>query len=62
MKTPTADLEDLAPGKPDEHAHGVTYRDIDAYLQGGAVDPEAAEIIERTFEKTRHKREMPKTP
>ncbi|MCY1485952.1 NH(3)-dependent NAD(+) synthetase [compost metagenome] len=62
MKTPTADLEDLAPGKPDEHAHGVTYRDIDAYLHGGAVDPEAAEIIERTFEKTRHKREMPKTP
>ncbi|MNN31549.1 NH(3)-dependent NAD(+) synthetase [compost metagenome] len=62
MKTPTADLEDLAPGKPDEHAHGVAYQDIDAFLHGHPVHEEAAATIQRTFEKTRHKRELPKTP
>ena len=33
-KVPTADLEDLAPGKPDEVSHGVTYAEIDAFLHG----------------------------
>ncbi|SDL45753.1 ammonia-dependent NAD(+) synthetase [Pseudomonas indica] len=61
-KIPTADLEDLSPGKPDEEAHGVSYTDIDAFLHGRTVRPEAAEIICRTFEKTRHKREQPKAP
>lgn len=28
-KVPTADLEDLSPGKPDEASHGVTYAEID---------------------------------
>ena len=61
-KVPTADLEDLAPGKPDEHAHGVTYQEIDAFLHGQPVSPEAFEIIKRTYEKTHHKRQLPKAP
>ena len=35
-KIPTADLEDLSPGKPDEASHGVTYAEIDAFLHGEA--------------------------
>lgn len=33
-KVPTADLEDLSPGRPDEASHGVTYAEIDAFLHG----------------------------
>ena len=33
-KIPTADLEDLRPGHPDEASHGVTYAEIDAFLHG----------------------------
>ncbi|MER9297742.1 ammonia-dependent NAD(+) synthetase [Mesorhizobium sp. M0621] len=61
-KIPTADLEDLAPGKPDEASHGVTYAEIDAFLHGEPVRQEAFDIICRTFEKTHHKREMPFAP
>src|SRR5699024_5826879 len=41
-KVPTADLEDDRPGLPDEEALGVSYADIDAYLEGGGVAPAAA--------------------
>ncbi|NWB97199.1 ammonia-dependent NAD(+) synthetase [Pseudomonas gingeri] len=61
-KIPTADLEDLAPGKPDEASHGVTYTEIDAFLHGEPVRQEAFDIICRTYEKTHHKREMPFAP
>ncbi|WP_442110164.1 ammonia-dependent NAD(+) synthetase [Pseudomonas sp. NUPR-001] len=61
-KVPTADLEDLAPGKPDEASHGVTYAQIDAFLHGEPVSEEAFAIIRGTYEKTRHKREMPFAP
>ncbi|WP_166357832.1 ammonia-dependent NAD(+) synthetase [Pseudomonas akapageensis] len=61
-KVPTADLEDLAPGKPDEASHGVTYEEIDAFLHGEPVRQEAFDIICRTYEKTHHKREMPFAP
>lgn len=61
-KVPTADLEELAPGRPDEEAHGVAYRDIDAFLLGQEVSPEAARIIVETFDKTAHKRQLPKEP
>ena len=61
-KVPTADLEDLAPGKPDEASHGVTYAQIDAFLHGEPVSEEAFQIIKGTYEKTQHKREMPFAP
>jgi len=59
---PTADLEELMPGRPDEEAHGVAYRDIDAFLLGQPVSAEAARIIVETYDKTAHKRQMPKEP
>ncbi|CAI8921625.1 ammonia-dependent NAD(+) synthetase [Pseudomonas sp. RC2C2] len=61
-KVPTADLEDLAPGKPDEASHGVTYAQIDAFLHGEPVSQEAFDIISATYRKTQHKREMPFAP
>lgn len=37
LKLPTADLEELRPGRPDEDAHGVSYADINAFLHGREV-------------------------
>lgn len=62
QKTPTADLEELRPGKPDEEAHGVTYAEIDAFLHGQKVSDEAYATIVRTYDATRHKRELPLVP
>ena len=61
-KVPTADLEDLSPGKPDEASHGVTYGEIDAFLHGEPVREEAFRIICDTYRKTQHKRVMPFAP
>ncbi|MEE4156434.1 ammonia-dependent NAD(+) synthetase [Pseudomonas syringae] len=61
-KVPTADLEDLSPGKPDEASHGVTYAEIDAFLHGQPVREEAFKIICDTYAKTQHKREQPYAP
>jgi len=61
-KVPTADLEDLAPGKPDEAAHGVTYVEIDDFLHGKPVDDHVAQIIVSAYRKTQHKRELPFAP
>jgi NAD+ synthase len=61
-KTPTADLEELDPGKPDEVAYGCTYEQIDNFLLGHPVDDEVAERIISVYRKTQHKRELPYTP
>lgn len=61
-KVPTADLEELSPGKPDEDAHGVSYQHIDAFLQGKPVPDEAARIIIATYDNSAHKRQLPKEP
>lgn len=61
-KAPTADLEDLAPGKLDEVAYGCSYEEIDAYLMGEEVSPQARQIIERAYLKTAHKRALPRVP
>lgn len=62
FKVPTADLEELRPGKPDEEAHGVSYEQIDAFLHGKPVSDEAHAIIVRTYDNSQHKREMPFAP
>jgi NAD+ synthase len=62
QKVPTADLEELNPGKPDEAAHGVTYAEIDAFLHGQAVSEQAYEVIVRTYDNTQHKRDLPLVP
>lgn len=61
-KTPTADLEDDRPGLPDEVAYGVTYEDIDTYLEGGDVDDRARQVIETAYRTTAHKRALPVAP
>jgi NAD+ synthase len=61
-KIPTADLEDLVPGKPDEASHGVTYVEIDAFLHGQPLRQEAFDIIVSNYRKTQHKRDLPYAP
>ncbi|WP_042348467.1 ammonia-dependent NAD(+) synthetase [Bacillus massiliigorillae] len=61
LKKPTADLEEDKPQLPDEVALGVTYDDIDDYIEGKAVSDEAASKIESWFLKTEHKRFGPIT-
>ncbi|MGK4579009.1 ammonia-dependent NAD(+) synthetase [Kitasatospora sp. HPMI-4] len=61
-KTPTADLETLDPGKPDEDALGVTYDDIDDLLEGKPVGEAAFEVIVRRYRLTEHKRQLPIAP
>ncbi|AOP49683.1 ammonia-dependent NAD(+) synthetase [Streptomyces lydicus] len=61
-KVPTADLETLDPGKPDEDALGVTYDQIDDFLEGKPVDGDAVESIVRRYRLTAHKRELPIAP
>lgn len=61
-KTPTADLEDLRPGLPDEEALGLTYAEMDDWLEGRPVGPAAAERIDAARQKTEHKRRGPVTP
>ncbi len=46
-KVPTADLEEEKPGIADEVALGVTYNEIDDYLEGKQVSPEAQATIEK---------------
>ncbi|MEC0276064.1 ammonia-dependent NAD(+) synthetase [Peribacillus frigoritolerans] len=55
-KIPTADLEDDKPLLPDEVALGVSYDEIDDYLEGKEIRTEAAETIEGWYTKTEHKR------
>lgn len=55
-KVPTADLESLAPLKPDEDAFGVSYETIDDYLEGRAIDPSAERRIVDQYLATAHKR------
>lgn len=61
-KIPTADLESLAPGRPDEEALGVSYTAIDDYLEGAPVDESARAVIEATYRRTEHKRQLPVAP
>jgi NAD+ synthase len=61
-KVPTADLLDDKPGQTDETELGVTYLQIDAYLEGKDVDDEVAEKIESRYRATEHKRRTPVTP
>jgi NAD+ synthase len=61
-KAPTADLLDDKPGQTDEAELGLTYRDIDAYLQGQDVDPAVAEKLEARYLMTEHKRRTPVAP
>lgn len=58
-KVPTADLEDDRPMLADEVALGVTYEDIDDYLEGKQVSETAKNTIEALYRKSEHKRHLP---
>lgn len=58
-KEPTADLLDGRPLRPDTDELGISYDDIDAYLQGQEIPDEVAEKLEQKYLRTRHKRTTP---
>ncbi|SEF83282.1 ammonia-dependent NAD(+) synthetase [Vibrio hangzhouensis] len=56
-KTPTADLEELAPQKADEDALNLTYDQIDDFLEGKPVPQEVSDRLVAIYKATQHKRE-----
>lgn len=59
FKIPTADLESDAPLRPDEDVYGVTYEEIDNFLEGNAVAEASRLRILNTYRGTGHKRALP---
>lgn len=55
-KPPTADLESLSPQKADEQALGMTYDQIDDFLEGRPIEPDIAKKLIGIYQKTQHKR------
>ena len=58
-KPPTADLLDGIPGRTDEDELGITYPQIDDYLEGKEIGPAVAEKLETIYLRSRHKRTVP---
>ena len=56
-KAPTADLQSLDPSKPDEEELGLTYDQIDDFLEGRKIDAEVEARIIARYVATAHKRE-----
>ena len=62
-KVPTADLDGLTPGRPDEDELGLTYQHIDDFLeQQPGVPVEVADAIVLRYDSTAHKRRPPVAP
>jgi NAD+ synthase len=59
LKVPTADLETLTPQRPDEDSYGITYENIDDFLEGKEVSDEVFTTLRRFYMATRHKRSLP---
>lgn len=55
-KAPTADLESLNPQLADEQALGMTYDQIDDFLEGRVVDKDVESLLVSIYQKTQHKR------
>jgi len=55
-KAPTADLESLSPQKTDESALGVSYDQIDDFLEGKYVPSQVEEHLVNIYLRTQHKR------
>ena len=56
-KAPTADLEDLEPGKTDEDVLGISYEQLDNFLEGKEVSRQVHDHIINLYQKTQHKRQ-----
>jgi NAD+ synthase len=52
-------LLDDRPGRTDEDELGLSYDQIDDYLEGRDVGDSAAQLIEQKYLRTRHKRTVP---
>lgn len=61
-KVPTADLEEERPALPDEAAYGITYDEIDDYLEGKDISVHGRQVIEAAYRATAHKRALPVAP
>lgn len=59
LKAPTADLLDEHPGQTDEANLGLSYQQIDDFLEGEDIDQAVAETIEARYRATEHKRQVP---
>jgi len=58
-KAPTADLLDDNPGQTDEDNLGISYADIDDFLEGKDVSDDVASALEARYLATEHKRRVP---
>lgn len=56
-KVPTADLESLDPGKSDEAALGLSYDEIDDFLEAKAVSQAVSDKLTAIYQRTQHKRQ-----
>ena len=56
-KAPTADLESDRPGLTDEEALGLSYEEIDDFLEGKPVSEYVEQTLIAIFQRTQHKRQ-----
>ncbi|MGB2078573.1 MAG: ammonia-dependent NAD(+) synthetase [Vibrio sp.] len=56
-KVPTADLEELSPQKADEDALGLTYDEIDDFVEGKPVSQAVIDKVVAIYQRTEHKRQ-----
>ena len=56
-KAPTADLESDRPGLTDEEALGLSYEQIDDFLEGKSVSKEVEQKLVSIYTRTQHKRQ-----
>jgi len=56
-KLPTADLEELNPGKLDDEGFGFPYAALNAFIEGEEIDPAIEKLIIEKYVAGAHKRE-----
>ena len=61
-KVPTADLLDDAPGQTDESSLGLSYDQIDDFLEGRDIEKAAASLLIEKNRATEHTRRTPEAP
>ncbi len=54
---PTADLESDRPGLTDEEALGLSYEQIDDFLEGKPVTQQVEQTLSAIYQRTQHKRQ-----
>ena len=62
LKVPTADLLDENAGQADEKELGITYDQIDDFLEGKMADHGVGQAIIKRYTQTKHKRNQPISP